>query len=190
MIGSFTKEELLIMGFASIGENVSISKTSTLYNCKNISIGNHVRIDNFCTIAPSGNAKLTIGNYVQISAYSFVNGMGDVTLEDFVTFAPYVRLFSSSDDYSGKTLTNATIPHQYLGTITKPILLKKHSIIGVGSSIMPGVTLGEATAVAGHSFVNQSSEPFTIIGGVPARYIKKRSRILLEKESLLKSDET
>jgi dTDP-4-amino-4,6-dideoxy-D-glucose acyltransferase len=185
MIGYFSHEELLELGFGTLGNNVLISKTATLYNRKNIYLGSNIRIDNFCTIAPSGNAKLIIGNYVQISAYSFINGMGNITLEDFVTFAPYVRLFSSSDDYSGKTLTNATIPHDYLGTVSKPIHLKKHTIIGVGSSIMPGVVLEEGTAVAGHSFVNRSSQPYTMIGGCPAKYIKEREKGLLHLEQLL-----
>jgi acetyltransferase-like isoleucine patch superfamily enzyme len=189
MIGAFSREELLNMGFASLGENVTISRTSTLYNCKNISIGSHVRIDNFCTIAPSGSAQLHIGSYVQISAYCFMNGMGNISLEDFVTFAPFVRLFSSGDDYSGKFLTNATIPRQFLGTITQAILLKKHTIIGVGSSIMPGVVLEEGTAVAGHSFVNSNSKPFTLIGGTPAKYIKERDRNLLHLEKQLLNGE-
>jgi galactoside O-acetyltransferase len=190
MIGYYTIEELATLGFGAIGTNIKISKTTTIYNRGQVFLGSNIRIDNFCTIAISGSAKLFIGNHVQISAYSFINGLADITLDDFVTFAPYVRLFSSSDDYSGHSLTNATIPIAHLGTVSDPIHLKKHTIVGVGSSIMPGVILGEGTAVAGHSFVNQSSEPFTIIGGVPARYIKNRSTVLLEKERLLISDET
>lgn len=185
MIGYFSHEELIELGFGSLGNNVLISKTSTLYNRKNIYLGSNIRIDNFCVIAPSGDAILRIGNYVQISAHSFINGMGNITLEDFVTFAPYVRLFSSSDDYSGQTLTNASIPKEFLGTITGDVFLEKHTIIGTGSTIMPGITLKTGTAVAAHSFVNKNSKPFSIIGGVPALFLKKRSKKLLELEKKL-----
>jgi galactoside O-acetyltransferase len=186
MIGYFSDKELAELGFGSLGKNVRISKTSTIYNRGNVFIGDNVRIDNFCTLAISGDAKLEIGNHVQISAYAFINGMADVILMDYVTLAPAVRLFSTTDDYSGKTMTNATLPAEYLGSFSDRVVLEKHVIIGVASSIMPGVVLKEGTAVAGHSFVNQNSEAFTLIGGVPAKYIKPRERELLALEERLK----
>lgn len=187
MIGYYTDIELAELGFGAVGKNVRISKTSTIYNRSNVFIGDNVRIDNFCTLAISGDAKLEIGNHVQISAYSFINGMADVILMDFVTFAPAVRVFSTTDDYSGKTMTNATIPAEYLGSFSERVVLEKHVIIGVASTIMPGVILKEGTAVAGHSFVNQNSEEFTLIGGVPAKYIKLREKDLLALEKRLKN---
>lgn len=189
MIGYYSQEELEQLGFASLGKNIKISKTSTIYNRSNVSIGNNVRIDNFCTLAVSDNSKLVIGNNVQISAYSFMNGMENILLDDFVTFAPFVRVFSSTDDYSGKTLTNATIPQKYLGTISGVVCFKKHTIIGTGTTIMPNVTLEEGTSVAAHSFVNKNSMPFTIIGGVPARFIKKRLLNLKDLEAKFKANE-
>jgi acetyltransferase-like isoleucine patch superfamily enzyme len=189
MIGYFSEDELKKMGFAQIGKNVRISRTTTIYNCQNVSIGNNVRVDNFCTLAISGSAKLVIGSNVQISAYSFMNGMGNITLEDFVTLAPYVRLFSSSDDYSGTTLTGATIPAPFLGTHTAAVYLEKHTILGVGVSVMPGVHLAQGTAVAGHSFVAKNSDPFTIIGGVPAKFIKSRKTDLLQLEKKFLANE-
>lgn len=189
MIGYYSEEELQELGFGAIGRNVKISKTSTIYNRANVFIGDDVRIDNFCTLAISGSGKLRIGSHVQISAYSFINGLEDVTLHDFVTFAPGVKLFSTSDDYSGQTLTNATIPVKYLGSVSGPIILEKHVIVGVESSIMPGLTLRVGTAVAGHSFVNKSTEEFSIVGGVPAKFIKQRKRDCLDAEILMRKEE-
>src|ERR1051325_6817984 len=128
MIGYFTIEELQQMGFASLGEDVRISKTTTLYNCHKISIGNHVRIDNFCTIAFSGEAELAIGNYVHISSYNFFNGAADLVIEDFVTTAPFVRVFTSSDDYSGATMTGGVVPRDLIGTVSGTVMLQQHVI--------------------------------------------------------------
>jgi galactoside O-acetyltransferase len=182
MIGYHTEEELKNLGFGSLGSNVKISKTATLYNCNRIFLGSNVRIDNFCVLAISGNASLSIGNNVQISAFSFMNGMGCIRLEDFSTLAPYVRIFSSTDDYSGEHLTGATIPKEFLGTFSADVVIGKHAIIGTGSTIMPGVALGMGTAVGAHSFVNRNSDPFTVIAGVPAKLVKKRSDTLIELE--------
>lgn len=182
MIDYYTAEELNQLGFKSIGDNVRISKTTTIYNCNKIRIGSNVRIDNFCVIAISGEATLSIGDYVHISAYNFINGLANIEIENFVTTAPYVRIFSSSDDYSGHYLTNTTVPKHMIGTVSSNVLLKKHTIIGTGSTIIQGVTLEIGTAVAAHSFVNRSTKEFTIVGGVPARFLKIRSREVLELE--------
>jgi acetyltransferase-like isoleucine patch superfamily enzyme len=76
-----------------------------------------------------------------------------------------------------------------LGSFSDRVVLEKHVIIGVASSIMPGVVLKEGTAVAGHSFVNQNSEAFTLIGGVPAKLIKERKKDLLVLEAKLRGYE-
>jgi acetyltransferase-like isoleucine patch superfamily enzyme len=182
MIGYYSPEELARLGFATLGENVRISKTATLYNTGSIHIGSHVRIDNFCVIAVSGTAVLRIGSYCHISAFNFLNGLGDITLADFFTTAPYVRIFSSSDDYSGEHMANAMVPREAIGTETAPVRAHRHVLVGTGSTILPGVELAEGTAVAAHALVTKSTEPFTLVGGVPARKLKERSRHLLELE--------
>ena len=91
MSNYFSHRKLVGFGFKKLGRNVRVSKTTCIHNCENIEIGDNVRIDNFCTIVLSGNAKLTIGNYVHISAYAFINGAADLNIDDFVTIAPFVR---------------------------------------------------------------------------------------------------
>jgi galactoside O-acetyltransferase len=182
MIGYYSPEELAQLGFASVGENVRISKTATIYNTGNIHIGSYVRIDNFCVIAISGTGTLRIGSYSHISAFNFMNGMGDITLGDFFTTAPYVRIFSSSDDYSGEHMANTMVPREAIGTESAPVVVEKHVLIGTGCTILQGVVLAEGTAVAAHALVTKSTAPFTLVGGVPARKLKDRSRHLLELE--------
>lgn len=182
MIGYYSAEELARLGFAEVGENVRISKTATIYNTGSIRIGSHMRIDNFCIIAMSGAATLRIGNHTHISAFNFMNGLEDITLGDFFTTAPYVRIFSSSDDYSGEHMANAMVPRAAIGTESAPVVAGRHVLIGTGCTILPGVVLAEGTAVAAHALVSRSTEPFTLVGGVPARKLKDRSRRLLELE--------
>ncbi|GGK57866.1 acyltransferase [Rufibacter glacialis] len=190
MIGYYSEEEINVLGFGAVGKNVKISKTATLYNIPNIYIGNNVRIDNFCVLAISGTGSLRIGNHVQISAFNFMNGMEDVVLEDLTTTAPYVGIFSSTDDYSGNSLTNATVPKEFLGTKSAPVIVRRYSIIGSGSTIMPGVILEKGTAVAAHSFVNRSTKEFTIVGGNPAKFLKERERNLMNLEKNLENHES
>ena len=46
-MASYTKDELLAMGFRSVGEDVRVSTRASIYSPELISIGNHVRIDDF-----------------------------------------------------------------------------------------------------------------------------------------------
>ena len=59
-------QELKDMGFKSIGADLSISKKASFYGVENISIGSHVRIDDFCILS----GKISIGDYIHIAAYS------------------------------------------------------------------------------------------------------------------------
>lgn len=181
MIDYFDRSELEKLGFAELGINVRISRTATIYNRGNVAIGNHVRIDNFCVIAPSGAARFQIGSHVHISAFNFINGLANISVGDFVTTSPRVSIFSSSDDYSGDNLTGATIPAEWLGTRTGAVSIERHVIIGTGSVIMPGVTVAEGSAIGALSFVSESTAPFGVYAGVPAIRMKERGKGMIDQ---------
>ena len=61
----YTDSELKEIGFKSVGSNILLSRKASIYSPEKISIGNNVRIDDFCIL--SGN--ITIGNYCRIAAY-------------------------------------------------------------------------------------------------------------------------
>ena len=52
------------------------------------------------------------------------------------------------------------------------VLIKKGAFIGMNSTIMPGITIGEGSVVAAGSVVTKDVEPFTVVGGVPAKKIR------------------
>jgi galactoside O-acetyltransferase len=175
----YTPEELKKLAFKAIGKDVLISRYARIYSMKNIEIGSNVRIDDFCLLS----GKVKIGNHVHISAYaSLCGGDAGIVLEDFVNISERVAIFAKTDDFSGATLTNPTIPEKYKNVLEAEVILKKHSIVGVSSSIMPGVTLGEGTVVGAKSFVKKSTEPWSIYAGLPAKKIKDRKKDLLELE--------
>jgi galactoside O-acetyltransferase len=61
--------------------------------------------------------------------------------------------------------------------------LKKHSVIGTGSTILPGVTLHEGAAVGAMSLVKNDIDEYTIFFGVPAKKQKNRSKKILDLEN-------
>ena len=65
------------------------------------------------------------------------------------------------------------------------VLLDRHVIVGAGSVILPGVTLGLAASVGAITLVAGDLEPFGMYLGVPARKIGTRKQDLLQLEKRL-----
>lgn len=176
----YSKEELKEIGFKQIGDNVLLSRKTSIYSPEKISIENNVRIDDFCLL--SGNIR--IGNYVHIAAACLLFGGYDgILLEDYTAISSRSALYAESDDYSGDSFTNPTLPPQYRKVIGGGVALKKHAIIGSGCTILPNVIIGTGTAVGSMSLVNKSLDEWGIYAGIPCRFIKERSRHLLTLEN-------
>jgi acetyltransferase-like isoleucine patch superfamily enzyme len=62
------------------------------------------------------------------------------------------------------------------GVSTGPVTIGHHAWISSRTTILPGVTVGEGAVVAAHAVVTRDVEPWTIVGGVPARVIGQRAR--------------
>lgn len=176
-----SQEQLMLVGFAEVGDDVLLSDKASIYNPSQIMLGNHVRIDDFCVLS-AGEGGIHIGSYVHIAVYSLLIGAGTITLSDFSGLSSRVSIYSSNDEYSGRSLTNPTIPDCYKRVTKKPVMLGKHVIVGSGSVILPGVTLDEGVAIGALSLVTKSCSAFGIYTGNPAKRIKDRKRDLLELE--------
>ena len=81
-------------------------------------------------------------------------------------------------------MTNPTVPEQFTHVDHRGAELSRHVIIGSGSVILPGVKIGEGTAVGALSLVNKELEPFGIYAGVPLKRLKSRNRQFLDLEKL------
>lgn len=181
----YSEEELKEIGFAHIGNNVLISKKASIYGAGNISLGNNVRIDDFCILS----GKIEIGNYVHIAAYTaFYGGSEGIYMDDMSTVSSHSSVYAVSDDYSGETMTNPMIPDEYKNVTNSKVEIGKHVIVGTHSVILPGVIVGEGCSVGAMSLVNKSLDPWKIYGGVPCKYLKDRKKDLLELEKKFVSE--
>lgn len=175
------RKEILKMGFRSLGENVLISDKASIYGFKNISIGNNVRIDDFCVLS-AGDGGIEIGNNVHIAIYCSLIGQEKIILKDFSGLSSRVSIYSSTDDYSGEFLTNPTVDSEFTNIINGQVVLGKHVIVGSGTVILPNVTISDYSAVASLSLVTKDVEEFKIVGGIPSKVIKDRKNNLIDLE--------
>ncbi|WP_206521858.1 acyltransferase [Thermotoga sp. Ku-13t] len=170
------------MGFKSVGKNVLISRKASIYRPELIEIGDNVRIDDFCIVS----GKIKLGSFIHIAAGCFLfAGEAGITMEDFSGLSARVCVYAVSDDYSGQYMTNPMVPMKFRNVISGHVLIKKHVIVGAGSIILPGVTIGTGAAVGSLSLVNKDVPDWTIVAGIPAKPLKERKKDLLELERQL-----
>lgn len=180
-MGLLTSAEIKEMRFRSVGINVKLSNKASFYNCQNISIGNNVRIDDFCVLS-AGLGGIEIGDYIHVAVYSSLIGAGRISLCDFSNISSRVAIYSSSDDYSGDFMTNPMVPAELTHVTHADVFIGKHVIIGAGSVVLPGVTLEEGVAIGALSLVNKSCKEYGVYSGVPVKKIKDRKKNLKSME--------
>lgn len=174
-----TAQELDAMGFKYIGEDVKISSKASIYNPELIEIGDHSRIDDFCVIS----GQVTIGRYVHVAPFCLVaGGEQGIAMDDFSGLAYNVQVFSQSDDYSGRTLTNPTVSAEFKSEKKSKVSIGKHVIIGASSIVFPGVDIAEGCSVGAMTLVNKNTQAWGIYVGNPAKRIKDRKKDLLVLE--------
>ena len=174
------------IGFKSVGKNVLISDKSTIYNAKNIEIGDNVRIDDFCVIS-AGDGGIKIGNNVHIAVFCSLIGNGSITMIDFSGLSSRISIYSSTDDYSGEFMTNPTINKEFTNVTSGDVYIGKHVIIGSGTIVLPNVNINDYSSVGALSLVNKDIGESKIAVGIPAKEVKDRNKNIknLENEFLI-----
>lgn len=134
-----------------------------------IQIGNGNQILNGCLLMTYGG-RIQIGNDCSINPYTILYGHGaglrignDVLIAAHCIFVPSKHGFDQKDKQINRQKSTS------LG-----IEVGNDVWIGAGCKILDGVVIGNGAIIAAGSVVNNNVEPFTIVGGVPAKFIKQR----------------
>jgi len=171
----YTESELTTLGLKSFGRNVLISKKACLYTPSQISLGNDVRIDDFCILS----GIITLGSNIHIGAYSALYGKFGIIMEDYTGLSPRCTIFSATDDFSGDYLISPMQEAKYTHVTGGIVTIKRFSQLGSGCVIFPYLTINEGVAVGAMSLINKDLKEWGIYAGIPAKFIKERKRGLL-----------
>lgn len=180
-----TQDALQKIGFKSLGKNVLVSEHANIYGADRISIGDNSRIDDFCILS-AGKDGFEIGSHVHIACFVSLIGQARIVLKDFSGISSRVAIYSSTDKYDGEHLTGPTIPSEFLDVYHAEVIIGKHVVIGAGSVVLPGVEIGDGSAVGSLSLVNRTLQEGIIAFGCPAKAIKARSGKIFSEEYRLK----
>lgn len=173
----YSPDEVSQLGFKHIGKEVYISKKASFYDVQNISIGDLVRIDDFCIL--SGNIKL--GSYIHISAYCCLYGRNGIIMEDFTGLSPKVTVLSASDDFDGDYLIGPMIPSHYTNVSGGTVKIMKYVQVGACCVIFPKIIINEGAVVGAMSLINKDVDEWSVYAGIPANFLKLRNKKLLIK---------
>ena len=172
----YSEDELRSLGFIHVGENVLLSKKTSIYSPDSITIGDNVRIDDFCILS----GKISIGSNIHISAYTSILGKYGVKLEDYTGLSPRVTIYSAMDDFSGLYLIGPIHEKEYTNVVGGEVVIQKYAHVGANSIIFPNLIVGSGVVVGACSLVKESLEDWHIYAGVPAKKMKARSKDLLK----------
>ncbi len=164
-----TEQQLQAIGFKSIGKDCLISDKCSIYNAKNISLGDSVRIDDWTLL--SAGEGISIGSNVHISCYACILGKGLIIIYDFCAISIGAKILSSSDDFTVSQQHGVTDKKVVHGTI----LIGKNSVVGAGTVIVPNGLVGYNSAVGANSLVKDLVDNNSIYAGNPAKKIGDRT---------------
>lgn len=176
-MNSFYSEiELKELGLKSFGSNVLISKKCSIYAPERISIGDNVRIDDFCIL--SGN--VTLGSNVHISAYSALYGAEGIEFKNNSGCSARTTIYSAMDDFSGDYLIGPMHPAGTTHVTGGKVTIEKYVQLGAHCLVFPNVTINEGAVVGALSLVTKDIPEWSIYVGVPARKLRDRNKGLLK----------
>ena len=144
MVGSRTRTSLYRLGGVSIGSGTTIMGPMRLW----------------------ARGRLTIGRHCSINTHLVVNLDGPVTIGDRVSLGNDVQIITASHDI-GTSWRRGT------GAEPKPVVVEDGAWIAAGVTLLPGVTVGAGAIVMAGSVVGQDVPAHTMVGGNPARPVRK-----------------
>ena len=114
--------------------------------------------------------RIELGDRVSFNFGCFVNGFGGLVFHDGANIGPYCMLHTANHNFDDPSRPVVDQGWEDVG----PMHIGRNSWIGMGSVVLPGVTIGEGCVVGAGSVVTRDLDPFTIAVGNPAKAIRSR----------------
>ncbi len=157
-----------------LGNGVYLDVGAYLHACPNgIELGDNtmvmhgavLHVYNFRDMLHSG---IRIGRDCLVGEYSVIRGQGGVEIGDRVYTSPFTQIIAVNHVFD-----DASRPFVEQGITAQGIVIEDDVWLGAGAVITDGVRIGKGAVVAAGAVVTKDVEPHTVVGGVPARLIKR-----------------
>ena len=108
--------------------------------------------------------RLTIGDNSWIDGNVSLYSVDEITIGANAVISEGAFICTASHDIGSATFE----------LITKPIAIQDYAWVCARATVLMGTTIGEGGIVAAGAVVSRDVEPWTVVGGNPARFVKKR----------------
>jgi acetyltransferase-like isoleucine patch superfamily enzyme len=129
-------------------------------------IGNKSSIHMHCSF--DSTKGLAIGNNCVISPKCRLDARGGIFIGNKVGISQEVIILTADHDINSTTGSGRT----------KGVVIADYVWIGTRATILPGVTIGKGAVVAAGAVVTKNVEPYSVVGGVPAKLMAQRNQDL------------
>lgn len=164
--GQWTPEAL-----AYLGHEVTIEPGVLIFHPENVEIGDGVYVGHQTILKGYYKNSMVIGEGTWIGQQCFFHSAGGITIGRRVGIGPGCKLLTSA--HSGSPVS---LPIIDTDIHVAPIRIRDGVDLGVGTIVLPGVTIGEGVQVGAGAVVVDSLPDYVVAAGVPARIIRDRRK--------------
>ena len=152
----------------SLGHGVRIESNVEVRHLETFEIGDGVHIGTQACIQGRFDGVTKIGNSVWIGPQAYFDAR-HLTIEDHVGWGPGAKVL-------GSVHTGLPIDRPIIETDLeiRPVHVEAWADIGTGAIVLPGVRIGKGSIVGAGAVVTKDVEPFAVVAGVPARFVRWR----------------
>ena len=172
-MNTYSKEELIEIGFSEIGKNVSVHKSTQFYKISGV-IGDNSRLD-----GPSiYTGNIIIGSNVHIGAFCRLAATNStIKIGSFSGISSHCAIYAVSEDFSSHTgFGNPTLDSFYQNTVNKEIVIGEYVMCGVGVTLLPGTRLEDKCVISSALVIRRNIPADTLVftDSVKLKFLKRK----------------
>lgn len=168
MIFKYVLRDFLLGTFRNFPSAVGILIRMILYKIFLKKAGKGLRIADMVTI--KFPEHITVGDHVSFNEYDWIDGNGEIIIGNYVSIGPRVSLVSFEHGHD-----DLETPIKRQPKVLGKIVIEDNVWIGAGAMIRSNVTIGTGSIIGAGAVVLEDVPPYSVVGGVPARVLKKRN---------------
>jgi acetyltransferase-like isoleucine patch superfamily enzyme len=140
-----------------------------VFHPETISLGSNVYVGHNAILKGYHRNTMTIGDNTWIGQQCFFHSAGGIQIGQRVGIGPGVRILTSVHQEEGRE-----VPVLFSDLRFAPVLVEDDCDLGIGSILLPGVTVGRGSIVGAGAVVSKDVAPYSVVAGVPAKLIRMR----------------
>jgi len=150
------------------GHGVTVGRGAIVKHPETIEIGDGVFVGEQAFIQGRHDGQCVVGDYAWLGPQSYFDAR-DLVIGEYVGWGPGAKVLGSEH-----TALPADLPVTQTDLAIRPVRVDGWADIGVNAVLLPGVTIGKGAIVGAGAVVTRDVQPFAVVSGVPARFMRWR----------------